>query len=31
LCGEMRKGSDGVLRAVLEGVKGGKPTKLGFA
>jgi Domain of unknown function (DUF6265) len=28
---EMRKGSDGVLHAALEGVKGGKPTKLEFA
>ncbi len=27
---EMRKGSDGVLHAALEGVKGGKPTKLEF-
>jgi hypothetical protein len=28
---EMRKGADGVLHAVLEGEKGGKPTKLEFA
>jgi hypothetical protein len=27
---EMHKGSVGLLRAVLEGVKGGKPTRLEF-